>query len=327
MKHPFIKLFAPMCVSLSFCMTAAASAAEAYPSHPVRIVDAFPPGGSTDVLARYLASKTAEEWGQPVIVENKPGAAGQIGMGTVAKAPADGYTLMILPNEIWSVTPLLYKNLPFNIGRELTPVASVATVPIVMTVGGALPVSSVSQFIEYARSWPGKVSFGSAGAGTLHHLSAELFKSMAGIDMLHVPYRGTAPAVADLLGGQIQVVFSPISAVLPHIQAGKLKALAVTGARRSAALPAVPTVAEAGLPGYESNLWVNLIAPAGTPAAVIQKWNEQARRVMSTAEARDKLMAQGIEPAFDTPANLVRRLDEDAARWRRVIETSRISVE
>ncbi|VCU69615.1 Tripartite tricarboxylate transporter family receptor [Pigmentiphaga humi] len=305
---------------------AAVSAAD-YPSRPVKLIDAFAPGGSTDYLARYFASKAGEAWRQPVVVENRPGAAGQIGTAAVAKSAPDGYTLLVLPNEIWSVAPLLYKNLPFNVGRDLMPVASIAKVPIVMTVHPSVPANSVQEFIDYARKNPGKLTFGSAGEGTLHHLSAELFQSMAGIRMVHVPYKGTAPAVVDLVGGQINLVFSPITAVLPHIKAGKLKALAVADTVPVAALPGVPPVAQAGVPGYASQLWVSVVAPKGTPGDVIAKWEQQVQRVMLSDDARATLAGQGIEPEFLPQKDLVERFAADSAKWDKVIREAGIKVE
>ncbi|MPS29639.1 MAG: tripartite tricarboxylate transporter substrate binding protein [Alcaligenaceae bacterium] len=308
-------------------LAAGPAAAADYPARTVKLIDAFSPGGSTDYMARYFASKAGDAWGQPVVVENRPGAAGQIGTSAVAKAAADGYTMLVLPNEIWSVAPLLYKNLPFDIGRDLTPVASIAKVPIVMTVHPSVAANTVGEFIDLARKNPGKLTFGSAGEGTLHHLSAELFQSMAGIQMVHVPYKGTAPAVADLLGGQIQLVFSPISAVLPHIKAGKLKALAVADTVPVAALPGVPPVAQAGVPGYASQLWVSVVGPKNLPREVVDKWGEQIQRVMLSADARATLAAQGIEPEYLPQQELARRFAADAAKWEKVIREAGIHVQ
>ena len=296
-----------------------------YPERTIRIVEAFAPGGSTDFMSRYIAARVSAEWKQPVVVENRPGAAGQIGTGTVAKAKADGYTLLTLPNDVWSVVPLLYK-LPYDTARDLTPIASVARVPMVMAVHPAVPAKDVQEFIRYAQAHPGKIGYGSAGEGTLHHLSGELFKRMAGVDMVHVPYKGTTPAVTDLVSGQIQLVFSPISAVLPHIVAGKLKALGVASSRRVAALPGVPTMSESGLTGYASDLWVTLIAPSGTPQSVIDKWSAQMKKLSETDETRTTLAAQGIEPEFVAADALRQRFAEDTARWRKVIEQSDIKL-
>ncbi len=306
----------------------AANAAESYPERPVHIVDGFPAGGSTDMLARYVGSQLSAGWGQTVIVENRAGASGQIGAGYVAKSSPNGYTLFVAPNpDILVLAPLLYKNLPYDVDKDFTPVAMMATVPLVMTVNQSVTAKDVKEFIDQAKAMPGKITYGSAGQGTVHHLTAAKFGSMAGIDMLHVPYKGTAPAVQDLIGGQINLVFSPISAVLPHIKSGKLRALAVAGTKRVAALPDVPTVAESGLAGYESNLWVSLIAPADTPKAIIEKLNVDVSKIMATDDVRKLLAVQGIEPATDTVDGIKKRLQADTADWKKVIADAKISID
>lgn len=299
--------------------------AEAYPSGPVRIVEAFAPGGSTDFMSRYIAAKTGVDWGQSVVVDNRPGASGQIGATSVVKAKPDGYTLLTLPNDVMSLVPQLYK-MPVDLSRELTPIASVARVPMVMVVHPSVPASNVKEFIDLAKAQAGKLAYGSAGEGTLHHLSGALFSTMTRVEMVHVPYKGTTLAVNDLLGGQIQVVFSPISAVLPHIKSGKLKAIGVASSRRVAVLPGVPTLSESGVPGYVSDLWVTLFAPAKTPQPVIDKWSAQLKKITASEETRATLAVQGIEPDFDTADSLARRFDEDRARWQRVIEQAGIKL-
>ncbi len=325
MKKIAARLFGLM----AFCAVPwlAANGAEPYPARPVHIVDGFPAGGSTDMLARYVGSKLADIWKQSVVVENRAGASGQIGAGYVAKSAPDGYTFFVAPNpDILILAPLLYKSLPYDVDKDFTPVAMLATVPLVMTVNQSVTAKDVGEFIEQAKSKPGKIAYGSAGQGTVHHLTAAKFASMAGIDMLHVPYKGTAPAVQDLIGGQISLVFSPISAVLPHIKSGKLRALAVAGSKRVAALPDVPTVAESGLPGYESNLWVSLIAPAGTTPEVIKKLNTDVSKIMATEDVKKLLAEQGIEPAVDTVDGIKDRLRSDTADWEKVITEANISI-
>lgn len=304
-----------------------ATAADPYPDHPVRIIDGYSAGGGTDYVARYLASKMDADFGGSVIVENRPGASGQIGMSYVAKSKPDGYTLMVIPNELWSVAPLLYKRLPFNVDRELTPVATLADIPLVLTVSAKVAAKTVPELIAYAKANPGKLTFGTAGAGTTHHLAAELFKTMAKVDMVHVPYKGTSLAVNDLLAGQIDMVFSPITTVLQHIKSGKLKALGVTTKKRVSALPDTPTIAESGLPGYEGSVWVFLVAPNGTPNEVIEKWIAQAKKVFSTEEARKILAVQGVEPLSLTRDEIKQRNKEDSARWEKVINDAKISIE
>ena len=324
------KLAARMFCVMAFCAAPwlAANGAESYPARQVHIVDGYPAGGSTDMLARYVGSQLTGIWGQSVVVENRAGASGQIGAGYVAKSAPNGYTLFVAPNpDILVVAPLLYKNLPYDVDKDFTPVAMLATVPLVMTVNQSVTAKDVKEFIEQAKAKPGKITYGSAGQGSVHHLTAAKFASMAGIDMMHVPYKGTAPAVQDLIGGQINLVFSPISAVMPHIKSGKLRALAVAGTKRVAALPEVPTVAESGLPGYESNLWVSLIAPASTPADVINKLNTDVSKIMATDDVKKLLAVQGIEPAVDTVEGMKKRLRSDTADWKKVIADAKISID
>ncbi|MDX3896425.1 tripartite tricarboxylate transporter substrate binding protein [Pusillimonas sp.] len=315
-------------VGASAAFAGAPSGAESFPSRPVRIVDGFPAGGSTDALARHIGTGLSQMWGQPVVVENRAGASGQIGADHVARAAADGHTVFIAPNpDILTLGPLLYKNLPYDVKTDFASVAMVAEVPLVMTVGASSPAQNVQQLIELAKAGPGKLTYGSAGPGTVHHLSGAMFTSLAGVDILHVPYKGTAPAVQDLLGGHVDLVFSPITAVLPHIKAGTLKALAVAGARRVSALPDVPTVAEAGVPGYESTLWISLVAPAGAPPAILEKWNAAVARVLSTDETRAMLASQGIEPGKGSVEDIQKRVEADRARWSRVIREAGVSID
>ena len=324
--HPMIqKTLFLLCAGIVFATHAVA--ADAYPDRPVRIIDGYSAGGGTDYVARYLASKIGADFGASVIVENRPGASGQIGMNYVAKSKPDGYTLMVIPNELWSVAPLLYKRLPYDVERDLTPVATLADIPLVLTVSANVTAKTVSELIAYAKANPGKLTFGTAGAGTTHHLAAEQFKTMAKVDMVHVPYKGTSLAVSDLLAGQIDIVFSPITAVLPHIKSGKLKALGVATKKRVSALPDTPTIAEAGLPGYEGSLWVFLVAPNGTSNEVINKWVAQAKKVFSTEEARNLLAMQGVETLFLTRDEIKQRSKEDSARWKKVIDDAKISIE
>jgi tripartite-type tricarboxylate transporter receptor subunit TctC len=324
--HPMIQKTL-LLLGAGLVFAAPAVAADAYPDHPVRIIDGYSAGGGTDYVARYLASKMGADFGASVIVENRPGASGQIGMSYVAKSKPDGYTLMVIPNELWSVGPLLYKRLPYDVERELTPVATLADIPLVLTVSAKVTAKTVPELVAYAKANPGKLTFGTAGAGTTHHLAAELFKSLAKVDMVHVPYKGTSLAVTDLLANQIDMVFSPITAVLPHIKSGKLRALGVTTRKRVSALPDTPTIAEAGLPGYEGSVWVFLVAPKGTPNEVINKWVAEAKKVFSTEEARSLLAVQGVETLILTREEIRQRNKEDSARWKKVINDAKISVE
>ena len=308
-----MKTFAAL-VSLLFSLSAAA---QGFPSKPVRIVVPFPPGGGADALARLMAPKLAAIWKEQPIVENKPGASGHIGADFVAQSAADGYTLLMS-----STASLTEKNV-----HQFTPVTLVSASPYVVTANPKVQASNVRELIALARSNPGKLTFGSSGTGAASHLSAELFKSMAGVDLLHVPYKGTGQAVTDLLAGQIDLLFGPAQAVMQHVKAGKLKALATTGARRSATLPELPTVAESGLPGYEAVGWFGLLAPAATPKAVVEKLSADANRVLADAEVRARMNALGAEPSGDTPEEFARFIREDQAKWGKLMREKGINPE
>ena len=308
-----MKTFAAL-VSLLFSLSAAA---QGFPSKPVRIVVPFPPGGGADALARLMAPKLAAIWKEQPIVENKPGASGHIGADFVAQSAADGYTLLMS-----STASLTEKNV-----HQFTPVTLVSASPYVVTANPKVQASNVRELIALARSNPGKLTFGSSGTGAASHLSAELFKSMAGVDLLHVPYKGTGQAVTDLLAGQIDLLFAPAQAVMQHVKAGKLKALATTGARRSATLPELPTVAESGLPGYEAVGWFGLLAPAATPKAVVEKLSADANRVLADAEVRARMNALGAEPSGDTPEEFARFIREDQAKWGKLMREKGINPE
>jgi len=285
------------------------AAAQAFPARPVHIVVPFPPGGGADALARMMQPSLSKLWGQPVIVENRPGASGQIGAEYVASSAADGYTLMMS-----STASLTEKNV-----HRFAPVTLVSASPYVIATNPSVPAASVRELIDYARREPGKLSYGSSGVGAASHLAAELFKSLAHVDFLHVPYKGTGQAVTDLLAGQIQLMFAPAQTVMPHVKAGRLKALAVTSARRSTSLPELPTAAESGLPGYEAIGWFGLLAPAGTPPAIVAKLSADANRVLAESEVSQKMLALGAEPAGDTPEHFARFIRDDQAKWSRLM--------
>lgn len=304
---PFRGLFA----ALLLCL-AGASLAQDYPSRPVRWVSPWPPGGANDIFSRAIAQKLQEAFGQPVVVDNRPGAAGAIGTEHVAKSPADGYVLTLGSSPTHAIAPSLNPALPYDPLRDFTAVTLVAVVPNVLVVNPSLPAKTVRELVALAKAKPGSLNFGSAGNGTSQHLSAELFKVMAGVDMVHVPYKGTAPALADLLAGQVQLAFDNIPALLPHIQSGKLRALAVTPAARSQALPDLPTVAEAGLPGYDASVWFGVFAPSGTPRPVIQRLHTEIARALSAPDLKARMASMGAEVSGLGP-------DEFRDFWRREI--------
>ncbi len=317
-RRSFIALLA--LVSSGPVWQSAAFGQSDYPSRPVRIIVSYPPGGTTDLVARVIGQKLSETWGQPVVVENRPGAAGNIGTQSAAKAAPDGYTILQSSVAIHSTNPALYKNPGYDPFRDFAAVAKTASSINVLVVNPQVPVKSVAELIAYLRANPGKVAYASPGSGTSPHLSSELFKSMTGTDALHVPYKGSAPMLADLLGGQVQFAIDNLPASLPHIKAGKLRALAVTGPKRNAELPDVPTMAEAGVTGYEVTTWWGFAVPAGTPPAIIAKINADTLKALQSADVREKLMKQGLEPAPSTPAEMEALARSEFARWGKLIK-------
>ena len=291
--------------------------ADEYPAHPVHIIVPFPPGGGTDALARIMAPYLHQAWGQPVIVENKPGASGHIGAEYVAGSQADGYTLLM--SSTASLTP---KNVD-----KFAPITLVSASPYVVVVNSEVPAKSIAELVAYAKKNPGKLSFGSSGTGAASHLAGELFKSMAGVEMLHVPYKGTGQAVKDLLGGQIDVMFAPGETVMPQVKAGKLRALAVTSAKRASAIPDLPTVSEAGVPGYEAIGWFGLLAPSATPHALVEKISRDANAVLANPDVHSKMLALGAEPSGDTPREFGRFIRADQAKWTKLMKERGIVVE
>ncbi len=315
-----------LAMAMVFAMPGAHAQAP-YPSKPIRIVVPFPAGGTTDILARAVALKLTETGGQPVVVDNRPGAGGNIGAELVAKSAPDGYTLLMGTVGTHAINPVLYAKIPYDPQRDFAPVILVAGVPNVLVVNPALPVNSVQELIAYGKANPGKLNFASSGSGTSIHLSGELFKSMSGVPMTHVPYKGSAPALTDLLGGQVQLMFDNLPSALPHIKAGKLRALAVTGAQRAPALPDVPTVAEAGLPGFEASSWFGLLAPAGTPKDIIARLHAEVAKWLATPEARNRLAAQGANAVGNSPEEFAQFIATETVKWRRVVKESGAKIE
>ncbi len=301
--------------------------AQAYPTKPIRLVVPFPPGGATDILARNVAQKLTEAWGQQVIVDNRPGAGGNIGSELVAKSAPDGYTLEMGTVGTHAINASLYAKMPYDHVKDFVPVILVAGVPNVLVVNPSVPVNSVAELISYAKANPGKLNFASSGNGTSIHLSGELFKVMAGVQITHIPYKGSAPAMQDLLGGQVQLMFDNLPPSLPQIKAGKLKALAVTSATRAAALPDVPTMAEAGLPGFEASSWFGVLAPAGTPPAIVAKLNAEIGKWLASPEAKEKLLALGANAAGGTPEDFAKHIQAETAKWAKVVKESGAKVD
>jgi tripartite-type tricarboxylate transporter receptor subunit TctC len=298
-----------------------ASLAQDYPSKPVRIVVPFSPGGSTDVLARIVGQKLTERSGQPVIIENRAGAGGNIGAEQVARSAPDGY-ILLLGGVPHAISASLYSKLPYDLARDLAAVAEIASFPSAIVLHPSLPANSVKELIALARARPGQLSFGSAGNGSPNHLSLELFQTMAGVRMVHVPYKGSGQLVGDLLAGQVQLASMGLPVAVPHVQSGKLRAIAVTGASRSPLLPEVPTVSEAGLPGFEVTSWYGVFAPAGLPADIVAKLNSEIGSAVTAAEVKERLAALGAEPSVKSPDQFGRYVRQEITKWAKVVKDS-----
>ncbi len=298
-----------------------------FPQRPVRIVVPYTTGGSNDVIARLLAQQLQEAWGQPVVVENKPGAAGNIGASDIAKSAPDGHSLLLTNINIVSMNPGLIANMPFDPQKDFAPISLLGTTALALVVHPSVPANNVRELIDLARKGPGRLNYASSGNGSPQHMSAEMFKAMTKTSLTHIPYRGAAPAVNDLLAGQVQVTVGVVNQLIPHIRAGKLKALGVTTRKRLAQMPDVPTLDEAGVPGYESEIWLGLAAPAGTPPAIIEQINQAVRKAMASADVVSKLQSQGIDVMVSSPDQMRQRGLEDLKRWGDIIRTAGIKVD
>jgi len=299
-------------------VASAAVAGQDFPSQPVRIVVVYPPGGGIDLVARHLARRLGEEWGVPVVVENRPGAGTTLGTRAVARAAPDGYTLLMTDVSL-AIAPSLYRSLPYDTRRDLAPVSLVNLVADVLVVNPEVPATSVRELIDLARRQPRGLTYASAGNGTLNHLAPELLKSMTGVDMVHVPYKGALAALNDVVAGRGQVYIGALASAVPQVKAGRLRALAVTGARRSAVLPDLPTMAEAGVPGYDVNAWYGLLAPGGTPAGVVERIQRDVARIGREPAFERMLAVDGSEPVLGTPAEFSAFLDREIEKWRRAV--------
>jgi len=302
----------------------AAALAQAWPSRPVKMIVPFPAGGATDVVARLLAQKLGEAWGQPIVIENRVGAGGNIGAEAAAKSPADGYTLFMTSGSIVTANPHMYKGLSYDPAKDLVAITNVASGPQVIVVGAAAPFKDLRELIIYAKANPKKVNMGSAGIGTQTHLAGENFAHSAGIDITHVPYKGESFAITDLMGGQIQLVTPNLGAAISLIKDGKIRALAVTSRERSPQLPDVPAAAEV-LPGFENAGWFGLMAPTGTPREVIEKVQRDSAKILLSEEFRASLAKQGMGPVANTPAEFAAAIREESGRWARVIKERGLS--
>lgn len=311
-----------LAAAATLAVAGTAAAQGAYPSKPINIIVPFSAGGTTDILARIVGQYLGEELGQPVIIDNRPGAGGNIGGMAAARSPADGYTLFMGTVGTHAINASLYSKMPFDPIKDFAPLSRVATVPNLLVANPAQPFKNVKELIAYAKANPGKVNFGSSGSGSSVHLSGELFKSMAHVDMVHVPYKGSAPAMTDLLGNQISVMFDNMPSAIQHVRSGKLRPLAVTTAKRSRELPDVPTIAEAGVPGYEATSWFGLWAPVKTPADVQQKIHTALVKVLKNPAVIKKIEDQGGDVVIDTQAQFDAYIKTEAAKWGKVVKES-----
>jgi tripartite-type tricarboxylate transporter receptor subunit TctC len=315
-RNPGLAAFA----ALALACTAHATA-QTYPQKPIRMIVPFPAGGGTDILARLLGLRMTEALGQQIITDNRAGAGGTIGTDVAARAPADGYTIILVSGS-HAINPGLYPKLPYDTVNDFAPITQVATSPGILVVHPALPVKSVRDLIALARARPGQLNYASAGNGTPPHLAGELFKTMARVDMVHVPYKGNVPAFADMLAGLVSLSFPSMPSAVPHVKSGRLRALGVTTAKRSPAAPDIPTIAESGLPGYESTSWYGMLAPARTPPAVVTRLQEVIVSVLGSADMKEKLAAQGLDPVGNTPREFEAVIKSEITKWAKVIKAS-----
>lgn len=317
---------------LKQCLFAAAlvltngALAQSFPSKPIRVVVPFPPGGGTDIVARTVTPKMAEILGQPFVIENRAGAGGNIGTEVVAKSPADGYTLLVASAST-AINTTLFKNLSWDLSRDFTPVVLMVVNNHLLAAHPSLPANSVQELLALARAKPGAITYASYGPGSSAHLTAELFKLMAHVDLLHVPYKGAAPAVNDLLGGQVNIMFADVAALLPHVKSGKLKALGIASAKRFEGLPEVPTIAESGVPGFEAGGFLGLVAPAGTPPAVINALNAAGQKSLAMPDVRERLLALASPPVGGPPGEFAQYITREIDKWARVIRAANIRPE
>lgn len=327
LKNSLIKgVFLTIASGIGMAGYAQAQTSANWPARTVKIVVPFAPGGSTDALARLLAQRLTTAWGQPVIVENKPGAGATLGADYVAKSAPDGYTVLMGAAH-HTIAQNVYKNLPYHFGRDLAPVSMVAMIPNVVVVNAKVPVNSIQDLIALAKKEPGKLNYGSAGAGTAHHLLGESFNLKAGTQLVHIPYKGSSPAVADLVSGQVQVMFDTVSSALPQIQAGKTKALAVTTAKRSSALPNVPTLNESVLPGFDFGTWFGILAPAATPTDIITKMSNEIIKIVHMPDVHKQLLEMGSEPIGNTPAEMKTQINKELLEFGELTKQIKLIVD
>lgn len=298
-----------------------------YPSKPIKMVMPFPAGGPTDILGRLLGQKLTEAWGQNVVIDNRPGGAGMIGSVVAARSPPDGYTLFLGGISTLAVAPFVQKNMPYDPIRDFQPVTQTTISPLLLMVHPSLPVKTVKAFVALARARPGEINYASSGPGGSGHLAGELFKMVTKTNLVHVPYRGAPPALTDLIGGQVQVMFGTMLAAVPHVRAGKIRAVAVTGPRRSIAVPEVPTFAESGLSGYDASSWNGILVPTGTPRAIVDKLNAELVKILHASNVLDRLAGDGPIPVGNTPEAFAAFIKAEQAKWSKVIRDANVRID
>ncbi len=313
-------------LALLLCASLACSA-QRYPDKPIRLIVPFTPAGATDVLARIVAEGLSNRLGQRVLVENRPGAGGNIGAQIAAQSRADGYTLLMTPSSIYAIAITLYSAPGYDLVKDFAPVSTIANVQHVLVARPSLGVGSVKELIALARAKPGELNLASQGTGTVSHLEGEMFQRMAGLKLVHVSYKGSAPALVDLLGGRVDVMFDSIASTLPQIRAGKLKALAVCSEHRASALPDLPTMMDSGLPGYKAESWLGIMVPAGTPAPIIERLHDVVNVLLADAQVRSTLVERGFEPAGSTPAQFAARIQMETAMWAKVVKAAAVETQ
>ncbi|MGV3629326.1 MAG: Bug family tripartite tricarboxylate transporter substrate binding protein [Betaproteobacteria bacterium] len=302
-------------------------AATAFPTKPIRIIVAYTPAGTTDILARAVGQKMSEAWGQPVIIDNRPGANGNIGTEVAARAIPDGHSLVMATAGTHGINVSLYRKLNWHPVKDFVPVSLTAMVPNIMVVNNSLPVKNVKEFIAHVKANPGKLSYGSPGNGSTAHLSMELFKTMTGSNIVHIPYKGSAGVLADVMGGQIAVTIDNMPPYVPQVRAGKIRALAVSTAKRSSAMPDLPTIAEAGVPGYEAGAWFGLLAPAGTPKAIVMRLSAENARILKLPDVSKRISELGADPVGSTPEEFVALIQSEIAKWAKVIKDANVELQ
>ena len=312
---------------LTLCAMSWAANAQQYPNKPIRIIVAYTPAGATDILARAVGQKMSETFGQPVVIENRPGANGNIGTDVAAKATPDGHTLLMVTAGTHGINPSLYRKLPWDAVKDFAPVSLVAMVPNIFVVNNSVPAKSIKEFIAYLKASPNKFNYGSPGNGSTAHLSMELFKTMTGTNMQHIPYKGSAGVLTDVMGGQILATMDNMPPYLPQVKAGKIRALAVSTPKRSPAVPDVPTVAEAGVAGYSSGAWFGLVAPTGTPKAIVDKLASETQRILKLPDVNERLSALGAEPVGDSPTQFAAHITSEIAKWAKVIKDANVELQ